>query len=482
MEPSAPQCGFAIVYSKFNNIKFDVSLPLLRKVDKILQRDIILKISHYSLILEVLHTCNQGSKKFHSERGARLKKPPTRSRSKLHLPMKANEGFSSLTDYQTGTQNLTFKIRDHFSEVIGKVTEYLGQSDDQSKPEIWASYEALFFSSTIPDIEKFYVLAYDGEAKLLQMLLPTADPRNMKLRGEWVIDILDPAKTSTPGTAEKGTQTDPTSSDEDDSGVSGKDWTSIPRHGFDRQNFYGEIKSGKDLDTDWSKHDQDERGNHVSKRGTDADTLVEHQLECVGSASHASLASNLVEEMENLYPFLRDVTLGSVGLSNLPAITPKPHIDQPVQKSRAKSGKGRPSTSSKPQKNHNNIVSQGPISFEDMFSRAYGCLRMALQERFPLVKLRWLVMCLQALSDSVKEQVSSKLSGENRSIGTDDLLPSLIFFLIKGDPGQVTALYPQLKFLEDYLPDIVASGIIGFTVAQFSTAFAFIIQTDDGES
>lgn len=433
-----------------------------------------MKISHHSLILEVLNRCNQGSIDFHSEHAQRPKLAPKRNRSKPHLPMTAGDGFSSLTDYQTYTQNLTFEIRDHFSEVVRKLTGYLAQRDGQCQPEIWASYEALFFTSTILDIEKFYVLAYDGDAKLLQMLLPTADPRNMKLRGEWVIDILDPVKTTRPGTAEKATQTDPTSSDEEDSGTSRRGTTLTARQGFHRP-----AKALEDLDT---HPDQDHHGNQTPRGATSGDGAEEHQLYYVDSVSHVSLASNLEEEMENLYPFLREVTLGSTDLSNLPAITPEPQIDQMVQKSHVQFGKQCLPPNSKSQKNRKQIDSGGPVSFEDMFSRAYKCLRMVLQERLPLVKLRWLVMCLQALSESVKEGVSSKLGGKGRSIGTDDLLPSLILFLIKGDPGQVTALYPQLKFLEDYLPDIVASGIIGFTVAQFSTAFAFIIQTDGGDT
>ncbi|XP_030830786.1 uncharacterized protein LOC115920040 [Strongylocentrotus purpuratus] len=179
--------------------------------------------------------------------------------------------------------------------------------------------------------------------------------------------------------------------------------------------------------------------------------------------------------MDNLYMFLRDVTLGSTDLSNLPTITPEPQIGQ---KSQVKSGKQCLPPDSKSQNNRKKIVPEGPVSFKDMFSRAYKCLRMVIKESLPLMKLRWLVMCLQAVCGSLKEQVSCKLAGKVRSISTDDLLPSLILFLIKGNPGEVTALYPQLKFLEDYLPDIVAAGIIGFTVAQFSAAFAFIIQTD----
>ncbi|XP_030830762.1 uncharacterized protein LOC105442389 [Strongylocentrotus purpuratus] len=141
--------------------KSDVSLPLLRKIDKILQRDSTMKISHHSLILEVLNRCNQGSIDFHYEHAQRPKLTPRRNRSKPHLPMTARDGFSSLTDYQTYTQNLTFEIRDHFSEVVRKLTGYLAQRDDQCQPEIWASYEALFFTSTILDIEKFYVVSYN---------------------------------------------------------------------------------------------------------------------------------------------------------------------------------------------------------------------------------------------------------------------------------------------------------------------------------
>ena len=73
-------------------------------------------------------------------------------------------------------------------------------------------------------------------------------------------------------------------------------------------------------------------------------------------------------------------------------------------------------------------------------------------------------------------------TGEKQSVGSDDLLPSVILFLIKGDPGKVTALYPQLKFLEDYLPDFAAAGTNGFAVMQFSTAYTFIINHTDTES
>ncbi|XP_041468080.1 uncharacterized protein LOC121418324 isoform X2 [Lytechinus variegatus] len=478
------------------------------------------------------------------------------------------------------------------------MVELLGQWDNQIETEIWASYEALFFSSTLSDILKVYVLAYDAEAKLLQMLLPTADPRNMNLSGERVIDILqsgiqevDPISfveehygTSTGGTSsistqgsnqaegaaadthkdhdqsevicgedleqnsasyrsmssnlfqemenlypflhdvdleatgqgyipddqpvkesqsgkqcipsspklqkleyeggvklrhsrddprkrkrrsvqvivtgqsslvistpqftekaagedsirplsvpasihmfnresttledlgwvrsqkvkedassedvgehskkacsiahvsviEKRTQTDPTSSDEDDSGVSSKDLASISRHGFNRQDFYREIKSGKDL----------------SKWGISADSVAQHQIKCVDTVSHISVTSNLVEEMEDLYPFLRDVTHLSAHLDNLSAImTNSQNVRSEGQGTLPRPGQERYST---------NSLLEGPFSFEEMFSQPYCCLRMVLEERFPLAKLRWLVRCLQALTESVKEQVSRK--------------------------------------------------------------------------
>ncbi|XP_063961705.1 uncharacterized protein LOC135155690 isoform X4 [Lytechinus pictus] len=654
----------------------DASRPLLQKVDEKLRSDITMKMAHHSLILEVLDTCNQTSINFLSEHTT----PRPRLKSKQRRSSGAKDGFSTLTNYQSCAQTTTFKIRSHFSEVVEKMTELLGLWNNQIETEIWASYEALFFSSTLSDILKVYVLAYDADAKQLQMLLPSADPRNMNLSGERVIDILqsgipevdpisfieeyngistggtssistqgsinqaegaaadthkhhdqneaisgedleqnsasyqsvssnlvremenlypflndvdleatdqsdvpddqpvkcippsvqlqleydsevklrhsqdDPRKRkrrslqvietgqssliiSTPQITEKAadedsirplsvpssihkfnresttvedlrrvssqkvkedascedlgeceknadsishvsviekrTQTDPTSSEEDDSCVSGKDLTSISRHGFNRQAFYREIKSGKDLYTDWSKYDQDEQGNQVAKWGIGADSVAEHQLECVDSVSHIYVTSNLVEEMENLYPFLRDVIHLSPHLDNLSAI---------MTESRNGRSEGQGTLPNPGQERYStNSLLEGPLSFEEMFSQPYRCLRMVLQERFPLAKLRLLVMCLQALTESVKEQVSRKMGVDDYQVGGDDLVPCLIFFLIKGDPGQVTALYPQLKFLEDYIPDAVAGGIIGFTLTQFLGAFSNIIQKDDAD-
>lgn len=68
--------------------------------------------------------------------------------------------------------------------------------------------------------------------------------------------------------------------------------------------------------------------------------------------------------------------------------------------------------------------------------------------------------------------------GKQRMLSGDDLLTSLILFLIHGDPGEVTAFYPQLRFLEDYLPDFLDKGEIGFAVIQFESAYSYILRVE----
>lgn len=60
---------------------------------------------------------------------------------------------------------------------------------------------------------------------------------------------------------------------------------------------------------------------------------------------------------------------------------------------------------------------------------------------------------------------------------TGDEVPALIIlFLANCDSTKVADLYPQIQFLESYLPDFMASGHIGFTVATILSAYAYILK------
>nr|XP_054759988.1 uncharacterized protein LOC129266165 [Lytechinus pictus] len=142
-------------------------------------------------------------------------------------------------------------------------------------------------------------LAYDAEAKLLQMLLPSADPRNMNLSGERVIDIL---QSGIP-------EVDPISFIEEYYGTSTGGTSSISTQGSINQSEGAAADTHKDKD-----HDQNE-----AISGEDLEQ---------NSAFYQSVSSNLVREMENLYPFLHDVDLEATDQRDIPD-------DQPVQESQS---------------------------------------------------------------------------------------------------------------------------------------------------
>ena len=63
----------------------------------------------------------------------------------------------------------------------------------------------------------------------------------------------------------------------------------------------------------------------------------------------------------------------------------------------------------------------------------------------------------------------------------DDLLTSLILFLLHGDIDEVASGYHQLMMLQDYLPDFLDKGHFGFTVLQFLLAYSYILRHAERE-
>ncbi|XP_041472147.1 uncharacterized protein LOC121421484 isoform X1 [Lytechinus variegatus] len=116
--------------------------------------------------------------------------------------------------------------------------------------------------------------------------------------------------------------------------------------------------------------------------------------------------------------------------------------------------------------------------FLKRFSQAYHYFRVVLEESVPTSKLQWLLRCLKEVNAVAERQAALISCGKQRMLSGDDLLTSLILFLIHGDPGEVTAFYPQLKFLEDFLPDFLDKGEIGFAVIQFESAYSYILRIE----
>ncbi|XP_030832277.1 uncharacterized protein LOC100887988 isoform X2 [Strongylocentrotus purpuratus] len=116
--------------------------------------------------------------------------------------------------------------------------------------------------------------------------------------------------------------------------------------------------------------------------------------------------------------------------------------------------------------------------FLKRFSQAYHYFRVVLEESVPCSKLQWLLRCLKEVNSVAEKQASLISCGKQRMLSGDDLLTSLILFLIHGDPGEVTAFYPQLRFLEDFLPDFLDKGEIGFAVIQFESAYSYILRVE----
>ncbi len=63
----------------------------------------------------------------------------------------------------------------------------------------------------------------------------------------------------------------------------------------------------------------------------------------------------------------------------------------------------------------------------------------------------------------------------------DDLLTSLILFLLHGDIEEVASGYHHMMLLQDYLPDFLDKGHFGYTVLQFLLAYNYILRHAEGE-
>ena len=61
----------------------------------------------------------------------------------------------------------------------------------------------------------------------------------------------------------------------------------------------------------------------------------------------------------------------------------------------------------------------------------------------------------------------------------DDLLTTLILFVLHGDPEEMAQAYPQMKFMEEYLPEFLDKGQFGFSVYQFLFAFQYILDKQE---
>ena len=63
----------------------------------------------------------------------------------------------------------------------------------------------------------------------------------------------------------------------------------------------------------------------------------------------------------------------------------------------------------------------------------------------------------------------------------DDLLTTLILFLLHGDVEEIASGYHQLILLQDYLPEFLDKGHFGFTVLQFLLAYNYILRYDGND-
>ena len=64
----------------------------------------------------------------------------------------------------------------------------------------------------------------------------------------------------------------------------------------------------------------------------------------------------------------------------------------------------------------------------------------------------------------------------------DDLLTTLILFLLHGNAEEVANGYVHLMLLQFYLPDFLDKGYFGFTVQQFLGAYSYLLNYEAQES
>ncbi|XP_071495835.1 uncharacterized protein [Diadema antillarum] len=495
--------------SSSKELHCDTLQDVSREVNTVLQSVSRLKRRHFAAIVSVLDRCESGLQQLKPANDGNAKRKSRTSRS----PWANKKSPESWPDTCTpefqqhpDPDKLALAIKDHFIKMVAELSAYLHQATDPDKSElIWVSYESKFFRAVRSEITELYVFAYEGDAKLLQMLLPSANPRNMKLRGEWLVDILDPcqndaepeAMSDPPGqlastppvrkTAEISVQTDPTSSDDNDENE--EEASPIAVFSLDRLNpeTCGQIVEREPGNrkaphrTSQAASTGSVDSNHISKQSsvlTEEKRKTTHQRERrsyepeFASKDDGLLplfSSSLIEELDHFCP-----TSSQDSLHESSNDQPRKPVNRLLTRKRSDE---HPLQASK--KNDADLTEE-KVSFRVLFSHAYYYFEMALQEGFPIAKLRLLVKCVREISDTVKRRLSE--SWEKKVIGSDELLPSVILFLIKGDPGKTTSFYPHLKFLIDYLPDFLATGEVGFTLMQFNVAYSYILQNDGSDS
>ncbi|KAJ8020050.1 hypothetical protein HOLleu_41890 [Holothuria leucospilota] len=121
--------------------------------------------------------------------------------------------------------------------------------------------------------------------------------------------------------------------------------------------------------------------------------------------------------------------------------------------------------------------------FQRRFQPAFRYFAEALSENIPYLKLERLAKCLSQLTCIVNQQAEK--SGEKFSMSADDLLSSVILFLVHGHRDIVTSTYINLMFLQDYIPAFMENGKFGYTLTTFIGAFGAIMElfeSNDKES
>ncbi|KAJ8020048.1 hypothetical protein HOLleu_41888 [Holothuria leucospilota] len=113
--------------------------------------------------------------------------------------------------------------------------------------------------------------------------------------------------------------------------------------------------------------------------------------------------------------------------------------------------------------------------FRDRFALALDSFSQISGSHVPVKKLHLVYKMVSEIVRTAEKQAESIHCGKKVKLTGDEVPALIILFLANCDPTKVADMYPQIQFLESYLPYFMASGHIGYTVATVLSAYAFIL-------
>ncbi|XP_033629086.1 uncharacterized protein LOC117291473 [Asterias rubens] len=404
--------------------------------------------------------------------------------------------------FQGLTKTLQNEVFLHFQQVVDNLVR------DAAVPStcfsrLWTSYERCFFSRRGRDVLRLYQRAYASETKTLKATLPEVTVRDLELDDEWILNILGlyapDFKTSSvthdfeqlsvqPQVGEEVREkTDDEEAGESrprerlESGIDIHDEEGVV-HRRKVSRTWGQRYSNrytKIIDLMWVETQaKSERSSTWS--GIERSSRGSSRLEDSDALSMATSAPDVKSPRESNQEPSIPINIPNTN-SNATTFTPITSLVGDSGVCLNKEGESVETTGYHDPLGHSCQDNPNIRVFLERFQTAYHCFRVVLQDTVPMAKLQWLYRCIQQVNSTAEKQSQLIFCGKCRMLSGDDLLTSLILFLLHGDIDEVASGYHQLMMLQDYLPDFLDKGHFGFTVLQFLLAYSYILRHAERE-